>query len=131
MSNYEITFYPGAFKNVYDINHDTLKFKFSAQKLEFYGKLVINLSGIYSPVIVQLLDKDKVMYEKFTDKDGPVLFDYLQPNLYILKLIYDNNRDHEWTSGDFIKRKQAEKVIFYKEKINVRSNWDIDISWTP
>ncbi len=130
-ANYEIKFLPGAFKNIYNIEHDTTIYKFSTQKLEFYGKLIINLDSINSPVILQLIDNNKILYEKYANKSGKIVFDYLQPKNYILKLIYDTNGDHQWTTGDYLNKRQPEKVVFYKDKINVRSNWDIDISWTP
>jgi uncharacterized protein (DUF2141 family) len=130
-ANYEIKFLPGAFKNIYNIEHDTTIYKFSTQKLEFYGKLIINLDSINSPVILQLIDNNKILYEKYANKSGKIVFDYLQPKNYTLKLIYDTNGDHQWTTGDYLNKRQPEKVVFYKDKINVRSNWDIDISWTP
>lgn len=128
-SNYSLLILPGSFENIYGINHDTLKTSFSIQKSDYYGNLSIHLSGVISPIIVQLLDKDKVVAEKFTSNDGIVTFNFLMPKTYNLKIVFDNNIDNAWTTGDFLNKEQPEKVIFYNGNINIRSNWDVDISW--
>jgi hypothetical protein len=128
-TNYKLSIFPGAFEDLYKMPHDTIISSFTTQKLEYYGKLTLKLSGVKIPVIVQLLSMDKVEVEKFAVSDGNIVFDYLQPKSYTLKIIYDENGDKRWTSGDLIKKKQPEKVIYYKEEIKMRSNWDIDIVW--
>jgi uncharacterized protein (DUF2141 family) len=129
LSNYKLTFYPGAFTNIYNIPHDTLKFNMSTQKIEFYGKIILNISGVKSPVILQLVDNDKVAYQLFTSKNGKVEFKNIHPKEYTLRAIYDSNNDKVWNTGYFAKKIQPEKVIYYKNKLNIRSNWDVDISW--
>jgi len=129
-SNYKLTIYPGAFKNLYNVGSDTIKIPFSTQKLDYYGKLILNIEGIKSHAIVQLLENDKVLYEKYAEPDGKVTFDYIQPKSYNLKLIEDTNNNKKWDSGDFKHGIQPETVYFYKGKLNIRSNWDVDISWS-
>ena len=128
-SNYKLTIPPGTFENIYGLRHDSLKINFITPKIDFYGKLIINLTGMKTPVIVQLLDNDKPVYEKYAVKDGDLVFDYLQPKMYTLKAIIDSNGDKKWTPGDFLKHKQPERVLYYKENVNVRSNWDFSIAW--
>ncbi len=69
------------------------------------------------PIIVQLLDKDKLVIEKCTSLDGPIIFDYLQPKSYVIKLIFDENGDRIWTTGDLLKKKQPKKYYFTKRKL--------------
>jgi hypothetical protein len=57
------------------------------------------------------------------------LFDYLTPNKYKLKAIYDRNRNKIWDTGNFAKKLQPEKVIFYLKALSVRSNWELEESW--
>jgi hypothetical protein len=126
---YKLTIYPGAFKNIYDLPTDTQKINFNTQKLDYYGKLKINLEGVKIPIIVQLMEKDKVLYERRTATNGPLVFDLIQPKKYSLKIIFDENNDNYWTTGDFKSKRQPEKVIFYKDEVNIRSNWDLELSW--
>jgi uncharacterized protein (DUF2141 family) len=129
-SKYRITFFPGVFSNIYNIFNDTLDFSLPVQKIDYYGKLILNLEGINSPVIIQLLDGDKVAYQKFTNKSGIVEFDYLAPKSYDLRIIYDTNNDKQWSTGYFIKRIQPEKVVYFDKKLNIRSNWDVEETWS-
>ena len=128
--NYKLTIYPGAFSNIYKIATDTMNIGFSIQKLDYYGKLILNLEGIKTHSIVQLLENDRVLYEKYVESDGKVIFDYIQPKSYVLKLILDTNNNKKWDTGEFFKNKQPETVYFYKGKLNIRSNWDVDITWS-
>ena len=128
--NYKLNIYPGAFSNIYNITTDTMNIGFSIQKLDYYGKLILNLEGIKTHSIVQLLENDRVLYEKYIEADGKLIFDYIQPKSYILKLIIDTNNNKKWDTGEFIKNKQPETVYFYKGKLNIRSNWDVDITWS-
>jgi hypothetical protein len=130
-SQYKLTILPGAFEDIYSLGNDTTIFNFETKKLEYYGKLTIRLSGVNTIVIVQFLDNEKVAYQQYVNHDGPVVFNYLVPKKYVLKIIFDTNNDKEWTSGQLLKKIQPEKVVFYNngKEINVRSNWDSEIMW--
>ena len=62
-------------------------------------------------------------------KSSTLVYDYLNPEKYRVKLIYDINRNGKWDTGDYIKHRQAEKVLFNAEQISIRENWDIDLTW--
>ena len=81
-------------------------------------------------MILQLSNmQGALVSQKIIDKDQEVVFDYLAPEKYKLKAIYDSNRNKVWDTGNFAKKLQPEKVIFYRKEIPVRSNWDVDESW--
>ncbi len=42
-TNYKLKIFPGAFENIYGIQYDTIMSSFTTQKLEYYGKLTLNL----------------------------------------------------------------------------------------
>jgi hypothetical protein len=46
-----------------------------------------------------------------------------------LKVVYDRNNNKKWDTGDYKENLQPEKVIYYKELIEIRSNWDTQIDW--
>ncbi len=51
------------------------------------------------------------------------------PGNYSLRIIEDNDKNGKWTSGDYNKKQQPEKVYYYPENIEVRAGWDNDINW--
>jgi hypothetical protein len=72
---------------------------------------------------------EKVMFEKTIDKNGSVLFDYLMPEKYRLKVIYDKNSNGKWDTGSYQDKVQPERVLYYNEVVKVRSNWEAEYSW--
>ena len=128
-TEYRLTFFPGAFTNIYDIPNDTVKLTFRTRKDDAFGKLIIHMGNITEPTIIQLLSKDNVMYEKYITSNGDVIFDYIDPKEYNLRAIIDTNHDKKWTTGYFLKKIQPERVIYFKEAKNIRANWDVDMVW--
>lgn len=81
------------------------------------------------PCIFQLIQNDKVKIEASFNK-FPYLFDNIPPGNYVLKYIIDINKDSLWSTGNWEKRIQPEKVLNYPSEIMIRSNWDLELDWT-
>jgi hypothetical protein len=80
--------------------------------------------------IIQLLDEsNNVVRENFVVRSGELNYSYLAPRKYKLKIIFDDNGNHKWDTGNYIKKVQPEKVIYNSELINIRSNWDAELDW--
>ena len=128
--NYKLMLEPEAFIDIYDIANDTIEFTFSTPTIDTYGKLYLNMLGITSPVIIQLLDaKEKVIMQQYTNTDGILTFEYINPSVYKLKLIYDDNGNKKWDTGNYLNKIQPEHVLYYQGEINIRANWDIEQEW--
>jgi hypothetical protein len=56
---------------------------------------------------------------------------FLKPANYRLKAVKDDNENRKWDTGNYLKNIQPEKVVKYKEDINVRANWDTELDWSP
>lgn len=151
-TNYHLTILPATLTDIFGLKNDTIRIDFKTRELKYYGSLNLTLSipesskkevkyyegknetlmkiSSGSHYIVQLLDeKDNIVRENSIDKNETLHFEYLQPNKYRLKLIYDKNGNGKWDSGNYLKKTQPEKIIYNNEPINIRSNWDADIEW--
>ena len=126
-TRYVLTVMPGAVKDIYGMKHDTTIINFSTPSLEYYGNLAIELSGIRTNMVVQILDGGQVKYSKSVNSNGILHFDNLAPQKYSLRLVYDVNNNGKWDTGDFSKRLQPEEVYYYQQEINIRSNWDVKV----
>jgi uncharacterized protein (DUF2141 family) len=124
---YAITLLPGALTDLYENVNDTLAYGLSTKKLSEYGNLMINLKNVKQfPVIVQLTDdKGKILAEEYAESSPTIEFYGLEPNKFILRVIYDTNKNREWDTGSFIERRQPEEVIYFGAPLEVRSNWDV------
>jgi hypothetical protein len=128
--NYKLLIEPEAFTDIYGFSNDTILINFITQKADYYGNIIITAENVTTPLIVQLLtEKEDLVKEKFISQNNIVTFDFLQPKKYKLKVIYDNNDNRKWDTGNYLKKIQPEKVLFYKGDINVRSNWSVELSW--
>ena len=131
--SYRLELLSSALKNIYGQVNDTLIYEFKTQKLDFYGKLLINITGINigSNVIVQLIEKskeEKIIQQKIINQDQIVEYSYLYPKEHIVKLIFDRNNNNVWDTGNYMKHLQPEDVLYYEAPAKIRSNWDVEIS---
>ena len=79
------------------------------------------------PVIVELTDdKGNVLASEYSEGATTINFNLLEPNLFTLRLIYDENKNKQWDSGSYLEKKQTEEVIYFPKAIDVRTNWDVE-----
>ncbi len=124
---YTLELLPGAIKDFYDRPNDSLKFNFATKQLSDYGNLKINLINVKRfPIIIELLDKNEVLYKATSTKETSIYFETIDPKLYTIRIIYDDNSDNEWTTGNYLAKKQAEEIIYFPKEIDVRANWDVE-----
>lgn len=130
LTSYKVVIYDSALSDIYGTGNDTTIFNFKTQSSDYYGILTINLLNIKSPVILQLMnEKEIVLSQKFFASDQRIRYEYMIPKKYKLKVIIDSNDNGKWDTGNYLKKIQPEKVIYFPQEINVRSNWEIDYSW--
>lgn len=119
---------PGALTDFFGKENDSLHFQIKTKANSEYGTLNLNLENVNRfPVIVQLVDeKYNVEAEAYLKENEPVFFDEINPKKYYLRLIYDDNENGKWDSGNFLERRKPEEIIYYPSKIDVRANWSLN-----
>ena len=90
-----------------------------------FGKLVID--SLPNNHILEIMLGDNVI--KRLQSANKLTIDSLTTNTYKLRLINDTNKNGVWDSGSLAGRRQAEEIIYYPEEIQLRENWDLEISW--
>jgi hypothetical protein len=126
---YTIRLFPGALTDIAEQTNDTLVFRTSTKTLEDYGNLKVVLKNVKRfPVILELTNtKGVTIATRYTDKaDTKIEFNTLEPNLFSLRLIYDDNNNKEWDSGNYLEKRQAEEIVYFSKEIDVRANWDVE-----
>lgn len=123
---YNITLLPGALKDFYEKENDTLHYTVTTKNLTDYGNLRLNLENVNRfPIIVELLNaKEDIIASAYSERETVLNFEALEPNKYTLRIIYDDNKDGEWTTGNFQEKRQAEEVIYFPKELDIRANWD-------
>jgi len=124
---YSFQILPGAMTDFFERTNDTLSYQVSTRKLEEYGNLKVKLENVKRyPIILDLIDsKSDVVATQYLESYREVDFNLLNPAIYGLRIIYDDNKNKKYDSGNFIEKRNSEEVIYYSKEIeNVRPNWD-------
>jgi hypothetical protein len=131
-TNYLFQVDSAAAYNIYGYPSNKINQKFKTQKEDYYGKIILTISGLSTPAIVQLLgnDKDEKVLQKIQIlEDGEIQFPYLKPEKYKIKLILDSNKNGKWDTGYLKDELQPEEVVYYPKIIKVRSNFEYKETW--
>jgi uncharacterized protein (DUF2141 family) len=127
-ANYRINLLPGALTDFFGNTNDTLNLRLNTGSYADYGNLRLRLSGdIPYPLILQLTD-DKGVTKREKYATEPQLFEFsaIDPGTYLIRLILDTNGNGKWDTGDYLKERQAERVIYYSKALEVRANWELE-----
>ena len=128
LEKYKIRLMPGALTDFYEKQNDTLTYRIATKNASDYGNLRVVLENAKRfPIIVELTDKDgKVKATEYTDKNPTVEFLSLEPAKYTLRIIYDDNKNKVWDTGNYLEKLQSEEVIYFPKELDVRTNWDVE-----
>lgn len=118
--------------NIYGVTSKALSSTFRTRPLDYYGTINLEMTGVEGQILVQVLqnnDTESVLEENVISENQTVVFDYLPPEKYKVKVIFDENKNGKWDTGSFQDKFQPEKVAYINEVIKVRSNWDSNLNW--
>ncbi len=130
-TKYRVYFPDSAFTSWNNIHTKAIDIKFRTLPLSDYGIFTFDLYPEEKQnYILQFLNEKEVMVREFLfHSDTSVTFSYLKPELYLAKIIFDNDKDNKWSTGNYYTKMQPEKVIYYPKEIKVRANWEIEEEW--
>ena len=128
LQKYKLKLFPGAVVDFFNKKNDTLVCNFATRNKSDYGNLRVKLENVKRfPVLIELTKQDgTVLYSIVSDNKTEINFDLIEPEKVTLRVIYDDNNNGFWDSGDFINLRQAEEVIYFPKEIDVRANWDVE-----
>jgi hypothetical protein len=125
---YSFTILPGALTDFYEKSNDTLTYKVNTKSTAEYGNLRVMLQNVKKfPVIVELTNaKGDIIASEYSESNTTADFNLLEPALFTLRLIYDENKNKVYDSGSYLEKRHAEEVIYFSKEIDVRANWDVE-----
>ena len=129
-----VGFYPQAIKpyesdvEITLFNEKAVLDSLTVQKIDsasIFGMLTVDSLPVSH--IVELLQNDKVV--KRSMSKNPLIIDSLIVGVYEMRIINDENGNGLWDTGNLLRREQAEIISYYPDKIELRENWDLEVSW--
>lgn len=92
------------------------------------GRLTLK-TDLSDVVIVQLLKGKTVILQEQFENTRNFNLKNIATGEYTLRAFLDENKNGYWDTGNFTEKKQAERMCYYPEKITIRENWDLELSW--
>ena len=125
--NYNLKALPGSFTDIYTIKNDTINYNFKTIELEDYGRITLNIVNTDSKhLIIDLLsgkNNDQIIDRRYLNASETLVFNLLEPKIYTVRAIVDDNNNKKWDTGNYLLKKLPENIIYYKEELKVRSNY--------
>ena len=92
------------------------------------GSLTLK-SDFSGNIIVQLLKGSKVYFQEKFESTTDFTLKNIPTGEYTVRAFSDKNGNTFWDSGNWIEKRQAEKMHYYSEKITIRENWNLELEW--
>lgn len=128
---YQLELLPNAITDFYGAVNDTLNYRFNTKQKSDYGNIRVKLINAKLPLIVQLVnDKNEVLYEQYADKYPVIDFRNIELKQYQLRAVFDVNKNRKFDTGDYLTKRQPERISYSKPIDPVRANFDYEIEFT-
>ncbi|MGB0880822.1 MAG: Ig-like domain-containing protein [Polaribacter sp.] len=129
---YTIKVVPNAFSDIFSHKNDSLVYRIRTKEIEDYGRITVNVGNPKSQnLIVELIDdKKKRIASAYISTSQTIVFDLLKPGKYYLRAIIDRNKNNIWDTGNYLKKRLPEKVIYYETELALRANYYLNENFT-
>jgi len=124
---YDIKFAAGAFTAIFNAKNKEINKTFKLETSDSYTTLIYNVSVPDSAknYIVQFLNEKKDIIKSFPIKGNTKLrFANYPAGKYMVRVIYDENRNEIWDTGNVKLGIQPEKVWYLKALLDLKPNWE-------
>ena len=145
---YELLIDSACFKDYNSHSNDSTSFSFDVFSPQDLASLSINIKNIWAvlnnisdidtssfyqikgQLMLLIEDEEGDIFKQVTFSSDKTIKDAMfLPGVYKLRLIYDENGNNHWDTGNYLKHKQAEKVYIYEQTIKLEKSDEQNIIW--
>ncbi len=123
---YIITFGEGTFTELFGTKNKEIKRTFKLANADDYGSIILTVEvpePNKSYVIELVNEKKDVVYQEVITKNTKVNFINYRTGIYFVRVIYDDNKNGKWDTGNVKNQTQPEKIWYEPEERSIRANW--------
>ena len=130
LTKYAIYFPDSAMQNINGAFNAESIFSFKTRNFNEFGTLILDSTHQYKSelLILELLKGNEIVYREKNWKSKELRIARLEPGDYQIRFIIDENKNGRFDTGDFSRKLQAEKVLYYSEAISIKSNWELELT---
>jgi hypothetical protein len=125
--NYKLNINGSAFTDIYGGHNKSAEKKFQIDKPENYSLLTLTITvpDTGRSYIVQLLNEQKLLIRSdVITKSQSIQYKNYYTGKYNVKVIYDDNKNGKWDSGNVKLKQQPENIWVDNTIITLRPNWE-------
>lgn len=118
-----------AFTDIFGVKSKALNRIFELDSDDNYGSISIKVAvpDTSSNYIVQWIGEgDNILREDKINKNITLNYTRYPTAKYSIRVIYDENKNGQWDTGNIRTRKQPEKIWTFDKVISLRPNWDLE-----
>lgn len=131
---YKINLLPNALEDFWGNTNDSLSYSVTTKKVEDFGNIFIQLiHDQNTPFILELLNAQSKVVQTYTEPSDTGVFPFLliSPGIYTIRYTADLNGNKKWDTGNYLKKVQPERIIYYPADLELRANWDLNEIFDP
>ena len=124
-----MVFNEGAFTDIYGDKNKYAAKKFQSDKTENYSTLTVKVTvpDTSKAYVVELLNDQKtILQSNAITKSTSIVYRNYLTGKYMIRVIYDENRNGKWDSGNVRLKKQPENIWINEKEITLRPNWEAE-----
>lgn len=126
--DYTIEINEGAFLGPFDEKNKEQNFAFTFDDSNNFGDIVftVNVPEPGKQYIIELIDEKKtVTYQRITVTESQeIALRKLPAGKYSIRVIYDENKNNRWDTGDLANKIQPERLWYIGSTFIIRANWE-------
>lgn len=127
---YQIIIPKETVQSYYKSNSKSYLWDISADGIENYGRLKINLSSVpNAPFWLKLYNSSDDLAYSQKSTNSEVTFENVKPGTYYLKIFVDENNNGYWDEANFEKQQFAEMAKVYYKPVLAKALWDVVENW--
>lgn len=126
--DYQLTIKEGAFNGFFSDKNKSFSKNFTMDETENFGDILlkINVPDSTQQYLVQLIDEKKdFIYQSIPiTSSTDIPFSQFPGGKYTIRVVYDDNRNGKWDTGDVYEKRQPERVWYFGKTFIIRANWE-------
>ncbi|PWS32718.1 Ig-like domain-containing protein [Pedobacter paludis] len=124
---YDLKLGAGTFTAIFNAKNKEVNKTFKMETTDSYGTLTLNVEvpDTSKSYIVQFINEKKTpIKSSVITKNSPIIFANYPAGKYFIRVIYDENKNGIWDTGNVKLGLQPEKIWYTTKEMSLRANWE-------
>lgn len=126
--NYELTLEEGAFTGFFSDKNKSVTKRFTMDETNNFGDILLKVTvpdTVHQYLIQLLSEKKDFIYRSIPIKASTdIPFRQFPGGKYTVRVVYDENNNGKWDTGDVYEKRQPERVWYIGKTFIIRANWE-------